>query len=68
MNSFCSTILLGVLVTALGSNPHDTSVSAEPSTATRKLPEGPLGETIKLGQELVEKTTTHSLTKPHVGN
>lgn len=32
------------------------------------IPEGPLGETIRLGQELVEKTTSHRLTKPYVGN
>lgn len=68
MKSFYSTILLGMLVTAIGAQAQDTGVSVEPSAAARKLPEGPLGETIKLGQELVEKTTTHSLTKPHVGN
>lgn len=68
MKSIHSTILFGLLIVAIGSNPHDTSISAEPSALTRKLPEGPLGETIKLGEELVEKTTTHTLTKAHVGN
>lgn len=34
----------------------------------RLLPGGPLGETIRLGQELVEKTTSHQLSKPYVGN
>jgi len=34
----------------------------------RPLPEGPLGETVRLGQELVEKTAGHQLTKPYVGN
>jgi len=34
----------------------------------RLIPEGPLGETIRLGRELVEKTTSHKLTKPYVGN
>ena len=34
----------------------------------RPIPEGPLGETIRLGRNLVEKTTSHRLTKPYVGN
>lgn len=33
-----------------------------------ELPEGPLGETIKLGEELVERTATHPLTKAFAGN
>lgn len=32
------------------------------------MPDGPLGETIRLGRELVEKTATHPLTKPYSGN
>lgn len=32
------------------------------------LPEGPLGETIKLGEELVARTARHPLTKSFVGN
>lgn len=32
------------------------------------LPEGPLGEAIKLGEQLVARTATHPLTKPFVGN
>jgi len=35
---------------------------------SRPIPAGPLGETIRLGRELVEKTTSHPLTKPYVGN
>jgi len=34
----------------------------------RKRPDGPLGEAIQLGEELIEKTATHALTKPFVGN
>ncbi|WP_010584768.1 c-type cytochrome [Schlesneria paludicola] len=34
----------------------------------RTIPEGPLGEAIRLGKELVEKTTSHERTKPYVGN
>ncbi|QDT56444.1 Cytochrome c [Caulifigura coniformis] len=36
--------------------------------STRRIPEGPLGETIQLGRTLVEKTATHDLTKAFVGN
>lgn len=32
------------------------------------LPEGPLGEAIRLGRELIEQTASHPLTKPYVGN
>jgi thiosulfate dehydrogenase len=42
--------------------------SAAPDEVVRKLPDGPLGETIKLGEQLVEKTATHPLTKEFVGN
>lgn len=38
------------------------------ATDATPLPEGPLGATIALGRELVEKTTSHPLTKPYVGN
>lgn len=36
--------------------------------AERELPEGPLGETIRLGREMVEQTASHPLTKPYSGN
>jgi thiosulfate dehydrogenase len=32
------------------------------------IPEGALGESIRLGLDLVEKTTTHPLSKPYSGN
>ena len=41
---------------------------AKPPAINRPIPEGPLGETIRLGQELVERTVTHPLSKPYVGN
>lgn len=34
----------------------------------RPIPDGPLGEAIRLGRDLVEQTTSHRLTKPFVGN
>ena len=35
---------------------------------TRELPEGRLGEIIRLGEAIVEKTTSHPLSKAFVGN
>ncbi len=34
----------------------------------RQIPEGPLGDAIRLGRDLVENTTSHRLSKPFVGN
>ena len=34
----------------------------------RPTPDGPLGETIRMGRALVEKTASHRLTKAYVGN
>jgi thiosulfate dehydrogenase len=56
--------LLGLLA-GISTRPRAT---AAPEDFVRKLPDGPLGETIKLGEELVEKTTNHPLTKEFVGN
>lgn len=45
---------------------------AEDQTAAghspRPLPEGELGRVVRLGREIVEKTNTHPLSKPFVGN
>lgn len=38
------------------------------AVANRPIPEGPLGDTIRLGRDLVQNTTSHRLTKPYVGN
>lgn len=40
----------------------------QPLDVKRVIPKGPLGESIRLGQELIEQTSTHPLTKPYVGN
>ncbi len=43
--------------------------SEEKSTPpARPLPEGPLGEVIRQGEAIVERTTTHELSQPYVGN
>ncbi len=34
----------------------------------RAVPDGPLGDAVRLGKDLVERTSTHPLTKPYVGN
>jgi thiosulfate dehydrogenase len=48
---------------AAGSSTRSDQDHAEP-----KMPDGPLGKVIRLGEELVENTTTHPMTKPYVGN
>ncbi|MBS0205068.1 MAG: c-type cytochrome [Planctomycetes bacterium] len=58
-----------MIVTAMLSFRGESSVRAKPpNPVARSLPSGPLGETIRLGETLVEQTATHPLTKPHVGN
>lgn len=44
--------------------------AAEPklSKLDLQLPSGPLGETIQLGRDLMERTTSRELSKPYVGN
>ncbi|HTN01136.1 MAG TPA: cytochrome C, partial [Planctomycetaceae bacterium] len=43
--------------------------SAEPkSTTERILPPGKLGEVVRLGREIVERTGEHPLSKPYVAN
>lgn len=50
-------------VTSVGSAQEQTAVAA-----IRAIPDGPLGDTIRLGRDLVQNTTGHRLTKPFVGN
>lgn len=58
-----STAMVILAVLAIGQTPDTTPTTAEPA-----LPPGPLGDTIRLGRELVEHTTTHPLSQPYVGN
>lgn len=39
-----------------------------PPNTPRVIPAGPLGDVIRLGQDLVENTTSHPLSRPFVGN
>lgn len=68
MNRIVATgAVIGCLLVALVGNSFRSFADVEEKSA-RKLPDGPLGETIKLGEELVEKTVSHPLTKEFVGN
>ncbi|QDV51135.1 Cytochrome c [Gimesia fumaroli] len=60
-----SILVCGILVANLAAQKSDQKkVASIPAT----YPPGELGEIIKLGRELVEKTDTHPLSKPYVGN
>jgi thiosulfate dehydrogenase len=56
------TLLASIVLACLGQEPAGTTDNST------KLPAGPLGETIRLGRELVERTSTHEVTRPYVGN
>lgn len=60
-------VVVGCLIGLLATHPARPRVAAQDEPA-RKLPDGPLGETIKLGEDLVEKTANHPRTKEFVGN
>jgi len=60
-------VLVGCLTGLLATGLPRSRVIAQEET-TRKLPDGPLGVVIQLGEELVEKTAAHSLTQKFVGN
>ncbi|APW61850.1 c-type cytochrome [Paludisphaera borealis] len=55
-----------VVIAALGL--VAASGGEKPAAPARAIPDGPLGDAIRLGEMLVEQTTTHPLTKPYVGN
>jgi thiosulfate dehydrogenase len=62
----CLVLTLGVSV--LGAEPTAPPVTPKESKPERHIPTGPLGDTIRLGRELVERTSTHELSKSYVGN
>lgn len=65
--SLAAGVVIGCMLTisVLGTTQMHADVRDD---ATPKVPDGPLGETIKLGEELVETTAAHPLTKEYVGN
>lgn len=73
MTRSTSTAVVSLVLVGVGlirpSPPAPASARSEsPEAKTRERPDGPLGETIKLGEQLVERTATHPLTRGHVGN
>jgi thiosulfate dehydrogenase len=62
-SGIAATLLLSAFAVAT------TLRSAEPKpTAVRVVPPGKLGEVVRRGQEIVERTGEHPLSKPYVGN
>ena len=62
--------LLGLVAGFLlvGSTTLAHGEEGETRRASREFPPGELGRVVRLGQELVEKTGEHPLSKPYVGN
>lgn len=63
--------LLGIvgLCLGIGGLPWIGHAKNQESTdLLRPIPDGPLGNAIRVGQELIEKTASHPLSRPHVGN
>jgi thiosulfate dehydrogenase len=68
MKSRITSVGVALFASALGMVPSVTAEERQVAISRRELPAGPLGDTIRLGRELVEKTTEHHLSKPYVGN
>lgn len=60
--------ICGLCTAFLGAAWKGQSEEPKTPTAIQPFPEGPLGDTIRLGLDLVQSTTSHPLTKPYVGN
>jgi thiosulfate dehydrogenase len=61
-------VLIAVLGLVAASRQGVTASNEEPANPARAIPPGPLGDVIRLGETLVEQTSTHPLSKPYVGN
>ena len=68
MRCMLPSVIGGLIVSVCGLSWSGLAKDAAPTPATRPIPDGPLGQTIRLGRELVEHTTSHRLTKSYVGN
>ena len=68
MRSFSLFLCMGVLVVAAEFPSIGQVGNASSQAKIPSIPGGALGESIRLGRELVEKTTTHPLSKPYSGN
>ena len=61
---FCAVPILWADDTAIDQHTDKTSLSS----FEKSIPDGELGDVIRLGQTLIEDTSTHPLTKNYVGN
>lgn len=68
MKSLTWTVVTGVLVVLGGVTWRAAAEPARPLPQDLPIPPGRLGETIRLGRELVEDTSRHRLTRQFVGN
>jgi len=68
MKQICRLVCSLLFVALLGMLPFRPSLAVDPPGKFPELPPGPLGEMIQLGEQIVERTTTHPLSKPYVGN
>lgn len=63
-----ATVLCGMCLTLNPDHASSQTNSTAATSASGALPDGPLGETIRLGESIIEKTTSHPLSKPYVAN
>lgn len=61
-------VICGLLVSSVVLPWKGQAADQTPPDNQRPIPEGSLGDTIRLGRDLVEKTTSHRLTRPYVDN
>jgi thiosulfate dehydrogenase len=61
-------LISGLVVACGGLSWVGQAEEQKPADIPRPIPAGPLGDAIRLGRDLVEKTTSHRLSKPFVGN
>lgn len=61
-------VVVGEMQPTIGAFQVEQGVLVSRSSGERELPPGPLGETIRLGEQLVAETLTHPLSAEYVGN
>ena len=66
--SFAVVLMLVSLVWADDSTVDPAAAKAKPTSFDASIPEGELGDVIRLGRTLIEETSSHPMTKDYVGN
>ncbi len=61
-------VICGLFITFYGISWMGHAEDQKSPEIPRPIPEGPLGDAIRLGRDLVENTTSHRLSNPFVGN